>query len=187
MSKKLKVTKGALYKVKGLDKIDVREIGAVDECGILQGLKFQTAAVGDPAGELSMSLETIDGISYIVLRDCDGAIVHQFASATDPQASTNVYRATLTGANDVDPTVNVARNTLSAAIVWARTGEGVYTGTLTGAFTANKTNIQVTPGSAIIFSAVRTSANVITLSTFDNAGVAADFIGALDVAITVEP
>jgi hypothetical protein len=77
-------------------------------------------------------------------------------------------------------------NGLSAAIVWARTGVGVYTGTLTGAFTANKTSVFVqsnqltspsmtadgAQGSAPTnefptqIQAVVTDANTITLTSF---------------------
>ena len=77
-------------------------------------------------------------------------------------------------------------NGLSAAIVWARTGVGVYTGTLTGAFTAIKTSVFVqsnqltspsmtadgAQGSAPTnefptqIQAVVTDANTITLTSF---------------------
>ena len=50
-----------------------------------------------------------------------------------------VYTALLTQSGTADPTVIVLDNTLSAAIVWTRTSQGFYRGTLTGAFTANKT------------------------------------------------
>lgn len=38
-----------------------------------------------------------------------------------------------------DPTVVVNQNELSAAIVWTNTAAGEFTGTLSGAFTSNKT------------------------------------------------
>ena len=53
------------------------------------------------------------------------------------------YHASLVQTGTNAPVATVMSNGLSAAIVWARTGVGVYTGTLNGAFTANKTSIIV--------------------------------------------
>ena len=53
------------------------------------------------------------------------------------------YNASLVQTSTNAPVATVMSNGLSAAIVWARTGVGVYTGTLTGAFTANKTSVFV--------------------------------------------
>ena len=53
-----------------------------------------------------------------------------------------VYAAELSnfGGGTVAPTATVFQNTLSAAIVWTRTGIGVYVGTLVDAFTASKSH-----------------------------------------------
>ena len=53
-----------------------------------------------------------------------------------------VYAAELSnfGGGTVAPTATVFQNTLSAAIVWTRTGIGVYIGALAGAFTASKSH-----------------------------------------------
>lgn len=105
----------------------------------------------------------------------------------DP-AVTKVYRAKLTGTNNADPTAAVRVNTLGGTVVWARTGEGVYTGTLTGAFTAGKTTIHVQLAASAMpaysIFAIDTSANVVTILT-DNAG-SSDFIGDIFVTITVD-
>lgn len=71
-----------------------------------------------------------------------------------------VYTALLTQASTAAPVATVLENTLSAAIVWARTGAGAYTGTLTGAFTSAKTAFSSQAPLAI----VRTSANVVTIA-----------------------
>ncbi len=61
-------------------------------------------------------------------------------------------------------------------IVWVRTGTGVYTGTLSGAFTVSNTQIFITGSSTGVMEAVRTSTNVITISTYDFTGAPADGI-----------
>lgn len=101
-----------------------------------------------------------------------------------------VYRATLTGANGAFTSATIAENQLSDVIVWAYVSEGVYTGTLVGAFTVDKTTFNIAIGSAtggVIQKIVRTSADVVTLSTFAADGTtASDFIGTLSVTITVD-
>jgi hypothetical protein len=57
------------------------------------------------------------------------------------------YRATLTGSNGAIAAPAVSENQFSAAIVWAYSAEGVYTGTLVGAFPAT-TTFAVTLGTA---------------------------------------
>jgi hypothetical protein len=99
------------------------------------------------------------------------------------------YRATLTGSNGAIAAPAVSENQFSAAIVWAYSAEGVYTGTLVGAFPAT-TTFAVTLGTAtggIIPRIVRTSADVVTLSTFAADGTtAADFIGTVYVSILAD-
>ena len=53
-----------------------------------------------------------------------------------------VYAAKLSNFGDgaVAPTATVFQNTLSGPITWTRTGTGTYVGTLTGAFTLNKSH-----------------------------------------------
>lgn len=50
-----------------------------------------------------------------------------------------VYTALISQIGTNAPTVVVLENTLSAAIVWTRIDSGIYNGTLTGEFLANKT------------------------------------------------
>lgn len=104
------------------------------------------------------------------------------AGKVDGLAGVKVYRALLTNAGVSAPTVIVLENSLSATIVWTRTGIGVYLGTLTGAFTASKTFILIgnssgNSGDGVIFDIIgstHTSANAVTLVTsYFSAGVAA--------------
>lgn len=86
--------------------------------------------------------------------------------ATEPK----VYRALLTQNGTADPVATVLENTLGGTVVWGRSAEGIYTATLAGAFTENKTFILGSLGysneSDVRFlSPVRTSVNVITLRT----------------------
>jgi len=73
-------------------------------------------------------------------------------------------------------------NTLSATPVFARSGAGVYTLTLTGAWASGKTFVKWANGAigtpttaGVIFSWTWTSANVLTLKGYDVAGAAADW------------
>lgn len=98
------------------------------------------------------------------------------------------YLATLTQTGTAAPVATVLENQLSAPIVWARTGVGVYTGTLTGAFTVGKTIATISQPAAGKATIAYTSANVITISTFDATPVAADAIlAALALEIRVYP
>lgn len=71
-----------------------------------------------------------------------------------------VYTALVTQSGSADPVVTVLDNTLGATITWARTNEGVYTGTASSAvFTENKTLLKpLSPSSTL-------TSNVFTVST----------------------
>ena len=56
-------------------------------------------------------------------------------------ASYDVYTAILTQTGTSAPTATVLENTLGGTVVWTYNAEGSYIGTLTGAFTADKTAI----------------------------------------------
>lgn len=111
---------------------------------------------------------------------------------TQATGQTKIYRATLLGANGSLTSTTVSENGLSAAIVWAYTGEGVITGTLANAFTANKTNVFLSLGSAtggVILKYALTSDDAVVISSFlvTDGTTAADFIGTIDVQISVAP
>lgn len=55
------------------------------------------------------------------------------------------YRALLTQTDANDPSVTVLENTFDNPIVWVRTVEGVYTGTLNGAFVDGRTWLYIDP------------------------------------------
>lgn len=106
-----------------------------------------------------------------------------------------VYRALLSQSSTSAPTATVLENTLGGTVVWTRNDAGDYSGTLTGAFTADKTFL--TPPSADAYNqgAVtpnRASADVISVRTFNAADwnvayPSDDFLSAFPLTIQVYP
>lgn len=106
----------------------------------------------------------------------------------DKSCANGVYRATLTQTGVAAPTVTVLENSIGA-IVWARTGVGVYTATLLAAFTANKTFILISPGNDITeyIAVERTSANTVTVRTYINALAADAVLSECSIQIIIYP
>lgn len=101
-----------------------------------------------------------------------------------------VYEGVLAQAGTAAPTATIHENTLGVTPTLARSGAGVYTVTATGLFTASKTLIQATVdagATAVLVRVAHTSANVVTISTYTEAGVAADLVGNLNLSIKVRP
>ena len=90
---------------------------------------------------------TLDGTETVVVIQ-DGAPVEtttqDIADLGGGAAAYLVYTALLTQTGTDAPVATVLQNTLSGAIVWTRGDVGEYTGTLAGAFTANKTWFSIT-------------------------------------------
>lgn len=114
------------------------------------------------------------------------------SSAPAGNVAVKTYRALVTQTSTSAPTATVLENSLGAAVVWARSNTGVYTATLAGAFTSDKTFI-MSSGSTGAITAVkdvvtaRTSADVVTVST-GAAGTAADgILSAYAIEILVYP
>lgn len=126
---------------------------------------------------LTTSAEEVDVLKKKVAKalSTDAARSSQIADAA---ANYKVYAALLTQSGTSAPTAKVLDNTLSGVPTLARTGVGVYTITLSGAFTTDKTflltGVSTTAGATV--SAVRTSANVITLTTSNASNAAADVL-----------
>lgn len=67
-----------------------------------------------------------------------------------------------------DPTINLFKNELSGNVVWTRSSQGVYIGTLAGAFTLNKTSVIIGDGISSVYSDVRiyhTDINTVTIES----------------------
>lgn len=89
----------------------------------------------------------------------------------------NAYAALLSQSGTSAPTATVIENSLNASnITWTRIVAGSYRGTLTGAFTANKTVIFTGNGFSNLGRVVclRNSNDEILLSTYDTSGTLAD-------------
>lgn len=102
------------------------------------------------------------------------------SSAPAGNVAVKVYRALVSQTSTSAPTATVLENSLGGTVVWARSNTGIYTATLTGAFTSAKTFIIASGRAGSIATtsdvlAVRTSADVVTVST-GTAGVAADAV-----------
>lgn len=85
-----------------------------------------------------------------------------------------VWRGLLSQSGTDDPTAVVLENSLGGTVVWARTGTGTFTATLTGVFLANKVFARCAPSFGASHDATlmtawsvvrRTSDNVLTLNT----------------------
>lgn len=124
--------------------------------------------------------------------DAAGTSISITISKEESDAKGKTYKAILNQAGTAAPTVTtLILNELSAAIVWAYTSTGVYTGTLVGAFTADKTwwnfSLVGDPTGKIVRLA-RTSADVLTLSVFAADGTTpAELVGSLNLLVEVHP
>jgi len=102
-------------------------------------------------------------------------------------ASYDVYTAILTQTGTSAPTATVLENTLGGTVVWTYDAEGSYIGTLTGAFTADKTAI-FTGGFDGFYFSYRGSANTVTILTYDETlTLANDYLNKNPIEIRVYP
>jgi hypothetical protein len=97
------------------------------------------------------------------------------------------YKLLLNQAGTAAPTAVFLNNEATATPTLARTGVGVYTITLTGGFADTIFPIITPVGlpTAVFYNIVRTSNNVLTLTTYDISRVAADLVGDLAISIDV--
>lgn len=127
------------------------------------------------ADRLTIGLTGIVGIPVlagtggrVVTADTNGNL-----SAT--KLSPKVYTALITQSGTAAPTAIVLENTLGGTVVWTRSSTGIYLGTLTGAFTLDKTFCLSEPSTHPSFiSTTRLDANSITIATDNSAGVVVD-------------
>jgi len=76
------------------------------------------------------------------------------------------YVALLSQSGTNAPTATVLENTLGGTVVWTRNSTGLYTGTLAGVFTANKTWTSITStATGTVTGAVSTSVDTVTVAT----------------------
>lgn len=130
-----------------------------------------------------------------------GSGTHTVTPATTPVVSSSgvvgervapkIYTALISQSGTSDPTVTVLGTNEIGSIVWTRSVTGTYVGTLTGAFTANKTwcasSVSDEGLSAAVVRLQRTNDNAVTLYTSDNAFLAQDVFTNISIEIRVYP
>lgn len=94
----------------------------------------------------------------------------------DNFATQKRFGAIVSQAGTAAPTATVVENGLGASPVFARTGTGVYTLTLTGAWKTGKTVVNVSHSAAGSVTVALTSANVITITSLNASAAATDVI-----------
>ena len=114
------------------------------------------------------------------------------SSAPESSVAVKTYRALVSQATTAAPTATVLENSLGGTVVWARGSAGTYTATLTGAFTSAKTFIMQPGESGTIAAikniiAVRTSADVITVTTGAGGALEDSVLSSFPVTILVYP
>jgi hypothetical protein len=114
------------------------------------------------------------------------------SSAPAGNVAVKTYRALVTQSSTSAPTATVLENSLGGAVVWARSSTGTYTATLVGAFTSAKTFI-MQPGETGTIAAiknvlaVRTSADVVTVTTGSGGTLEDSVLSSYPVEILVYP
>jgi hypothetical protein len=114
------------------------------------------------------------------------------SSAPAGNVAVKIYRALVTQSSGTAPAATVLENSLGAAVVWARSSTGTYTATLAGAFTSAKTFI-MQPGETGTIAAiknvlaVRTSADVVTVTTGSGGTLEDSVLSSYPVEILVYP
>jgi hypothetical protein len=114
------------------------------------------------------------------------------SSAAAGNVAVKTYRALVTQSSGTAPTATVLENSLGGTVVWARSSTGTYTATLTGAFTSAKTFI-MQPGETGTIAdiknviAVRTSANVVTVTTGAGGTLEDSVLSSFPIEILVYP
>jgi hypothetical protein len=131
-----------------------------------------------------------DGYRYI---GYDGTTPSQISGATvSGLGGYKVYTALLTQSGAADPIANVLSNTIGN-IVWTRSGNGQYIGTLSGAFVTDKTVIFIQDNVTLSSIAIsprdvyieRQSANVIGLYTMDSSNFVDGVLNKTSIEIRV--
>jgi len=87
----------------------------------------------------------------------------------DDHLDAEIYRAKISQSGISNPTVTVLVNTLGGTLVWTRSSQGLYLGTLAGAF-AGEVFIQCTAGQVpAVVIAGKQSTDVVAIGTYDDA------------------
>lgn len=117
-----------------LKKVKLNKIG---------GSAFGTVAVSGQsdvvADQINDTLTLVAGANItITTTPVSDAITIAASGGGGGSFPANVYAAIVTQTGTANPTATVLQNDLGGTVVWARSGVGVYSGTLTAAFPAGK-------------------------------------------------
>ena len=114
--------------------------------------------------------------------------VNPMVNQLNNMGSYKSYAAILSQGGTADPTAIVLHNTLPGTIVWERINAGNYIGTLTGAFTENKTLILATAagGESVVIIAFTSTVSTIGINTLkSDTASSIDFEGDMNIEIRV--
>ena len=169
------------------------EVGNANPATAANGMPFSTDTAVSPSSQVvryNVDLAT----TYV---NTAGSIAIRAQVTTQPLSALSdhpykTYIALLTQTSTNAPVATVLENTIGA-IAWGYTSVGVYTATLTGAFTAAKTlfvphgfiYVSIPGGDDNLVRMARTSANVVTLTTYSGGVVANAILSDTPVEIRV--
>lgn len=124
-------------------------------------IRVSNAGVVDVYGSLKY-VDGNQGINKVLTSDANGV-----ATWTANPATYKKYVALLTQSGTNAPVATVLENTLGGTVVWTRSTDGIYHGTLSGVFTASKTATLITnvPNVATIVTGGRSSSDVVVVNT----------------------
>lgn len=106
-----------------------------------------------------------------------GTNTTQIATTAFVQANARPYKtyaALLSQSGTSAPTATVLENTLGGSITWTRVNPGLYSGTLTGAFTTDKTILLNNNPVGGVFTNIFSSVNTITIQTRNSSNAQTD-------------
>lgn len=142
--------------------------------------------------ELSLSSNPPAGYQFIGYNGATFSEKQSDGDIVSISRSYKTYTALLTQSGSSAPTATVLENTIGN-IVWARTSDGVYSGTLTGAFVSGKTVLFIQDNvslSTIVISRrdvwiERTSANEVALYTLSESALVDSVLNNTSIEIRV--
>jgi hypothetical protein len=133
---------------------------------------------------------TLDGTELVELEQDGGSVKCTTQDIADLGAGGGSYLkyvALLSQSGTDAPVATVLENTLGGAVVWAYVETGVYSATLSNAFTSGKTAVFLSGNGGLLGSTVENS-STITIYSYNNVGGAEDeYIQTAPIEIRVYP
>ena len=144
--------------------------------------------VDDGGGNYYGTVQYTENLSNDMAADTGSTTKYQSVNEVENYVAKpyKVYSALLNQSGTSAPTATVLQNQLSGSIVWTRTLSGRYIGTLSGAFTNNKTLVFTNqPIGARLLSISRASDNTISINCADYDGNYQDDFANFSIEIRV--